>query len=370
MKYKKAKQKNLYRRDDRRPADEAAAHGADSEPDRERPARRKRRSKAPLFLALGAVLLLAAAALALFLPGGLLSSPLSRRDTVITLGEYKISADEYIYRFIGEKEEYEALDANYFASAENEKAFFKDAEQRLRGQYAILQWAKERGFERTPALEAAADDYIENAKTAFASEDAYRASLAENHLTEALYREMLINDLLLNSFAESVYGDAELSAVSDEQALAYAAENGAFAFRCILVTTSEGDGAAEKEALAKDIAAALQDDPAQFDAYAALYNEDPLAARYPDGFNMLPGELSSELEAAATALSEGEVSGAVLTESGWFILRRCALDPQAFHEAVVTARVEEKIAEYSAALSVNYGRGYHNMKIDEIAFAA
>ncbi|MEA4912558.1 MAG: SurA N-terminal domain-containing protein [Oscillospiraceae bacterium] len=331
-----------------------------------RPVRRAKRGVLPASIA--AALLLAAAALARFLPNGLLSSPLARRDTVLTVGDFAISSDEYVYRFLDEKEQYESQDAAYFESGDNEKTFFEKAEQYLRSQYAILQWAKELGFEKNEQTAAAAQMYIDSVRSNYDSDAAFDAALAEKHLTPALYRSMLENEQLLNSFAEYIYADADFAAVSDAQALAYAQEKGAFAFKCILITAGDGDAAAEKETLARDIAAKLQAEPARFDEYAALYNEDPLAARYPDGFNMLPGELSAELETIVTSLADGAVSDAVLTESGWFILTRSPLTPQAFTDDVITRRIEEKIDGYIAAMPVKYGRGYHNMKADEIIF--
>ncbi|MEA5051056.1 MAG: SurA N-terminal domain-containing protein [Oscillospiraceae bacterium] len=361
-------QRKIYRKNEGF-RDESAPAAPIAAADPPLPARRpKKRRKTALFVALGAVLA-AGAALALLLPGGLLSSPLSRRDTVMTIGDYAVSSDEYVYRFIDEKEKYEALDPAYFSDAAKEAAFFEDAEHYLRSQYAVLQWAKDLGYTADAQVAAAADAAYESARAGYADDGEFAAALAQNRLTPALYRRMLENEQILRNFAEYVYSDAAFADVTDEQALAYAREKGAFAFKCILITAGEGDGAAEKEALARSVAAALQADPARFGEYAALYNEDPLADRYADGFNMLPGELSAELETAVTSLADGQVSDAILTESGWFILTKCDLAPKAFVSDVVTARVEAKIDEYIAATPVRYGRGYHNMKISEIAFA-
>jgi parvulin-like peptidyl-prolyl isomerase len=113
---------------------------------------------------------------------------------------------------------------------------------------------------------------------------------------------------------------------------------------------------AEKRALAEDILAQLQssDDPATlFDQLMEEYNEDPVYSYYPDGYDLYQGDpVMPQLEEAALALKEGEISPMIESDYGFYIVLRLPADLDSFRSELVAQYMEDRFDQEIAQLEV------------------
>ncbi len=128
--------------------------------------------------------------------------------------------------------------------------------------------------------------------------------------------------------------------VTDEDAMAFAEENGYITAKHILISNTDAEGAALDETalaaageLAADIQAqiaAVADPTARvelFNELMAEYNSDTAENYYPAGYCFAEGEMVAEFYDAAAALEEYGVSDVVETDYGWHIILRMPTTP-------------------------------------------
>lgn len=101
----------------------------------------------------------------------------------------------------------------------------------------------------------------------------------------------------------------------------------------ILLTTANltPEKQAEKKAVAEQIAKQLKQG-ASFDSLMKEYSEDPGLAQFPDGYTFTAGEMVSEFETAAFALSENQISPVIETSYGYHIIQRLPLEKKTEQE--------------------------------------
>lgn len=101
----------------------------------------------------------------------------------------------------------------------------------------------------------------------------------------------------------------------------------------ILLTTANltPEKQAEKKAVTEQIAKQLKQG-ASFDSLMKEYSEDPGLAQFPDGYTFTAGEMVSEFETAAFALSENQISPVIETSYGYHIIQRLPLEKKTEQE--------------------------------------
>ena len=178
-------------------------------------------------------------------------------------------------------------------------------------------------------------------------EESYRAELAKLGLSEETYDRMCRSDYLYSALEELAATEGSSLYATDEQLIAYAAEQGYMTADHILLLTRDmstyqeldDETKAEKKALAEELKAKLDaytgdDLIGYFTELADEYSEDPGRETYPTGYTFTTGSMVQEFEDAAYALSEGEVSEVVESSFGYHILLRLPLDKAAAADEV------------------------------------
>ena len=189
-------------------------------------------------------------------------------------------------------------------------------------------------------------------------EESYRAELAKLGLSEETYDRMCRSDYLCSALEELAATEGSSLYATDEQLIAYAAEQGYMTADHILLLTRDmstyqeldDETKAEKKALAEELKAKLDaytgdDLIGYFTELADEYSEDPGRESYPTGYTFTTGSMVQEFEDAAYALSEGEVSEVVESSFGYHILLRLPLDKAAAADEVRDEYFSNFIAE-------------------------
>ncbi|MEG1269312.1 MAG: peptidylprolyl isomerase [Oscillospiraceae bacterium] len=287
-------------------------------------------------------------------------------DSIMTIGDYEISVQEYNHYLYPIRAEQEKADPNYWkTNAEQGETIKNNAVEMFRYNCAMLQWAKDEGITITDEDKKQIEKTVSDTKASFATEAEYYAALEQNFLTTELYQKNLEEELIFNKLYQFAYTDSEMSTVSEQDAKAYAEESGALGAKHILFgITGDAEADAAKLALAEDVLLQLKGG-ADFDTLMNKYTEDPGISSYPDGYTFGPGKMVPEFEEAVKALKVGEMSEIVQSEHGYHIIVRTEPDYVQMNDAVINARAGAKIEEYREAMKVKLSRGYDNITMDQ-----
>ena len=199
--------------------------------------------------------------------------------------------------------------------------------------YATVEnWAETYGVELTKEDQTAMAEAWAKKTESCGGEAAYLSILADMGL-ERTDAEKLSEDSYLYNGLYSCYRTegSELYPAPGEVE-AFAEECGYLCVDQILISTAEvPDGDAEaltqRRQRAENIFSQLNaaaDPAAEFAALADTYSDDPERELHPSGRTFVPGSgsLPAEVEAAAQALENGQWSGLVEAENGFYILLR------------------------------------------------
>ena len=212
--------------------------------------------------------------------------------------------------------------------------------ENLRVYTGIDQFAHELGYEISDEeLDEAEAQTMREVLGEDAGADEWAALLAENFLTEDIYRTKLRSDLLLQKAYDERYGtDAEN--ISDETVERFLADNDYLRSNHILFLTMDmntresldEETIAAKKAQAEKIAAELQGitDQAELLArFAALkeeLDEDSGKVAYPTGYLFSAGQMVPEFEETSRTLEVYQVSDPVLTTYGYHVIIRLPIE--------------------------------------------
>ena len=268
----------------------------------------------------------------------------------ISWGEYF----SWLYMSAMQTEQYFVAMANYGVPLKWSDAVGEDGstyadaaitggENTLRQLMTILGYAESQGVEASQetldAVQAQRDSDKKATVGEEGTEEDFAAFLQSLYRSEEAYqRANMANYINLQHYTDTYGENGEK--VSDEQALAYLAEQGYLRANHILLTTMDlqtgealDDAAmAEKEAQAQKLAEelqAIQDQEQLVERFRELkeeYDEDTGKTAYPDGYVFLPGEMVAEFEEGVKALADYGVSQPVQTSYGYHVILRLPLD--------------------------------------------
>jgi len=198
--------------------------------------------------------------------------------------------------------------------------------------------AAELGVEMDAEEQAAADATWNSFLEDQGGEAAAQVILDENYCTEWIYRYRIRCDRLETLLFESQFGVYGMN-VSDEDVLAYVADDGYMMAKHILLRTLDDNqlpytttAKAQQEERAQEVLAKLDaydgdDLEGYFDELIAEYNDDPGMTAYPVGYLFQDNQMVKEFEDAVKGLKEYEYSGIVETAYGYHIILRLPLNP-------------------------------------------
>ncbi len=335
---------------------------------------KKKAKKGVVAIIIAAVAVVIIAALALLLPFGVLSTPLTRGGMVMKIGEYKVMADEYIFSTLPMKEYLETNNPDYFSREGSEKTLFDYYEQGFVEEYAFYNWAIEEGFALTDEEAASIQTTIDDIKANYESEDAFKEAIAANYFTEDLLTRYYQVQTIMSKFQQYLYSESDYSKPTDAEIAAFVDEHGIVHYNEIfLALTGDEQADALKKELAMSIANELAADPTRFEELSALYNETTLTTDLIiDGQSVNYGSYMSSQDAEnICALKIGEVSDVIEYNDGYSIVLRSEIeDSDDVVSYVVTDKINNAISERTANTPIKYGFGYKRMKLDQLVFNA
>lgn len=210
----------------------------------------------------------------------------------------------------------------------------KDILEGLVTEKVILQRAKEKGISvSSEEVDAALAKDIDAVRKRFGSEEEFESTLDEEGLTLESYKESLREERQKQLIQEKFMQELKLPPkhVSDEEVREYFEENrekfglkpASVKLAHILITPTPVDSVVkEKEAIVEKILTRLQEGE-KFEDLARKYSDDESTRASGGDIGFLErGDMLPQVERVAFFLNPGEVSGAIRTDLGFFIVKQ------------------------------------------------
>jgi len=194
------------------------------------------------------------------------------------------------------------------------------------------------------------NEQIDQIKQRYPNEQAFKESMAEDHLTEATLKSKLEMNLAVQKFVEKEFGGTP--EVSEAEAKAFYERNPQYFTQPEVIRVSEivikvdpkADAAKKQDARKKveDIQKKIQKGE-DFAALAKEFSQGPSAPQGGDLGIVPRGRMPKALDDAAFSLKPGEVSGVVETEVGFHLIKVHEKTPE---KVVPFKEVEERIRQH------------------------
>ena len=254
--------------------------------------------------------------------------------------------------------------------------------------------AEELGVELSPEQQAQVDGVWDELLTRYGGEELLQADLEEACLDKDLFLFLLASNEKFSALMEELYG-ANGEKLTEEQILAWAAENGYVRTKHVLWSFLDESGAAldeeAKAALRETIEArlaelrALADEPAaleaRFDEIMKTESGDPGGlASFPGGYTYKAGTMVEAFETAAFALKDHELSELVETDYGYHILLGLPLDVDALtmdqdantgeymtlRQSAANDLFNKQLVEWITGAKVEWSEGYEDLDFNAL----
>lgn len=297
----------------------------------------------------------------------------SDKKVIMTLGGYNVTYDFYRFLFLGNKAIMDGGDDSYWEknpSAEEElKQNVLDA---LKDVYAYFALADEYKIELGDEEKESVKDNISTEKASYKSEDEFKADLAENNLTEELFRFTLEAQELEYLVYAHVISESSAIIKADDTQIANAVMTDFVRADNILFTFKNDEEKAKQENFAKQVLEALKNG-SDFDTLKKQYSEDSYTRTSSEGYCFTHGEYKNDFEDAAFKLEDGQYSDIVLTNEGFHIIKRLPIDKdyidrnfEDLRHSYLTASYYKIKADKAASLEVEYKDLYNTVSVKDL----
>lgn len=245
--------------------------------------------------------------------------------------------------------------------------------------YATVEnWAETYEISLTEEDQEALETDWEEKAASYGGEEAYLGVLTNLGLARADAQALSADYYLYEALYELSRTEGSELYADDGELDAFAEEKGYLCVDSILISTADvaqGDteGLAQRRERAESVFSQLNasEDPATaFATLAETYSDAGDRETYPNGRTFLPGSgvLPAQAEAAAAELEEGQWSGIVETDNGFYILLRKSVDREAiagdyFDSQLQEAADQAEIRLTEAYDSIGTGEFYERLTI-------
>lgn len=255
----------------------------------------------------------------------LLCSCAQKKDTVMTLGDYKVSFEHYRYLYMNIRSE---LEASGITEAELDAEARESALASLKHTASVQAMADKRNISLTSDEHDAIDDYIAAAVEDYGSEEEYKKALEEAFMSEDFFRYALELQQIEAKLRAHMTDDYTGELAADDATIEADVYKNFFYAAQVLIKNDMVDSPEENLEIAKtalDRAKAGED----FDALIDEYGEDASGGYY----CFTSGQLLEEIEAAVKAAAEDTVCPEVIqTDAGYHVIKRLPIDPEYVNE--------------------------------------
>ena len=312
-------------------------------------------------------------------------SGLAGDEVVAKVGEYEITAADYLYwlnrvidnylsQFNGQVTtlpwDTEMGDSLTFGQ------YMLDQAMDVTVFYAVTrQMAQADGLTPDPSVASDTDQYY--------ADLVFQAGGDETKVTYTLWANMLTRDQftrlnedsdLYDQLQELRFGESSGNYPTDAEVNAYLDETGQYRAKHILLATIDLDTRepldeetiAQKKATADDLLSQLRaaEDPiALFDTLMNEYSEDTGLATNPDGYTTSKGLMVAPFEETALALQNGEISDIVESDFGYHIILRLPLNPDDFRSECISDRINAKITQEQERLGLEKTAAFDKLDV-------
>ncbi len=312
---------------------------------------------------------------------------ISDNPVIFTVGGVDIRFDEYRYMF----KYYESIYANNYGITVdlwegNEQNFtvFKDSvkadliEQNF-GNIVAKKYdvtLDDEDYEQV-------DEYMEEEKAQFESEEDFYNALKASGIKEELLRNLITSSVMSEKVYQELYAGENARLIpSDDEIKQDIKDNYVRVYHLLIsnehFADTEGYENADEEALKAAAKTFAEEKLAEIQAGADVYEvaqevgDDPGMHDNPDGYLFTYGKMVPEFEEAAFALEMGEISGLVETDYGYHIITRIEQDSyveENFDEVrkqYVNDRFNTEVNQMLADAEIVYSEYYDDITYNSI----
>ena len=308
-------------------------------------------------------------------------------NPVIFTGGVDIHFDEYRYMF----KYYETLYANnYGITADlwegNEQNFavFKDSVKAdlIEQNFGNIV-AKKYDVTLNDEDYKQVDEYMEEEKAQFESEEAFNDALKASGIKEELLRNLITSSVMCEKVYQELYGGENARLIpSDDEIKQDIKDNYVRVYHLLIsnehFADTEGYEDADEAALKAAAKTFAEENLAEIQAGADVYEvaqavgDDPGMHDNPDGYLFTYGKMVPQFEEASFALKVGETSGIVETDYGYHIITRIEQDSYVeenfdeVREQYVNDRFNTEVNQMLADAEIVYSEYYDDITYNSI----
>lgn len=227
------------------------------------------------------------------------------------------------------------------------------------------------------------DEYMEEEKAQFESEEAFNDALKASGIKEELLRNLITSSVMCEKVYQELYGGENARLIpSDDEIKQDIKDNYVRVYHLLIsnehFADTEGYEDADEAALKAAAKTFAEEKLAEIQAGADVYEvaqavgDDPGMHDNPDGYLFTYGKMVPQFEEASFALKVGETSGIVETDYGYHIITRIEQDSYVeenfdeVREQYVNDRFNTEVNQMLADAEIVYSEYYDDITYNSI----